>query len=234
MKKLSKRTLPVLLLAACLILVAASCSSWDWSLKYSKTAQVGNMEFGLNPEGKEAFVAVCLWDGTEEGRRFVIPDTVEGCTVFKMGGYFGRGLPMPFYIAAESDELPTAAAAGSGESSQSPESAAGTSEGTESAGSTETAESAGTAETAGTPETVIIEEEFLYTVVIGPYLIEISNVMDSSDFLRVQEDGTVILCHPVFAFEVDEKNPAFYAEDGKLYTKKGNVLVTDFNYPSGK
>ena len=95
MKKLSKRTLPVLLLAACLILVAASCSSWDWSLKYSKTAQVGNMEFGLNPEGKEAFVAVCLWDGTEEGRRFVIPDTVEGCTVFKMGGYFGRGLPLP-------------------------------------------------------------------------------------------------------------------------------------------
>ena len=235
MKRLTMKTLPFLLLAACLMLTASSCSRWDWSLKYSRTAQEKNMEFGLNPEGKEAFVAACLWDGTEEGRRFVIPDTVEGCTVFKMGGYFGRGLPMPFYIAAESDELPTAAA-----TNGKTEEAAGSSEGTEPAGSTEsgaaagTTEAAGTPETTGTPETVIIEEEFLYTIVLGPYLSEISNVMDSSDFLRVQEDGTVILYHPVFAFEVDEKNPAFYAEDGKLYMKKGNVLVTDFNYPSGK
>ena len=226
MKKLSIRILPVLL-AACLILLTASCSSWDWSLKYSRTAQENNMEFGLNPEGKEAFVAACLFDGTEEGRRFVIPDTVEGCTVFKMGGYFGRGLPMPFYIAAESDEMPTAAADESGKSTQGAE-PAGSSEGTEPAGT------AGTPETTGTSAPLIIEEEFLYTVVIGPYLSEISNVRDSSDFLRVQEDGTAILYHPVFAFEVDEKNPVFYAEDGKLYMKKGNALVTDFPYPSGK
>lgn len=199
MKKLSIKMLPAALFAACLILLTASCSSWDWSLKYSKTAKVDNMEFALNPEGKEAFVAACVWDGTEEGRRFVIPDTVEGCTVFKMGGYFGRGLPMPFYIAAESDEMPTAA----GESGENAEGA----------------------------EPVIVEAQFLFTIVIGQYLTEISNVRDPSDFLRVLEDGTVILFHPVFAFEVDEKNPAFYAKNGRLYAKRGDTLVTDFPYP---
>ena len=69
MKKLSIKMLPAALFAACLILLTASCSSWDWSLKYSKTAKVDNMEFALNPEGKEAFVAACVWDGTDRRRR---------------------------------------------------------------------------------------------------------------------------------------------------------------------
>ncbi len=215
MKRPMIKSLPVLLLSVCLVLTAASCSSWDWSLKYSKTTEENNMHFGMDPKGKKAYVAACFWDGTEEGRRFVIPDTVEGCTVFKLGGFYGRGLPMPFFIHAASDELPTAADEG-GESTEIPERA-------ESAVGTEDAESSGI---------VIRDEEFLFTIVFGEYLTEISDVRESSDFVRLQEDGTAVRFHPVFAFEVDEKNPAFYAEDGRLYRKGSRVLVTIFDYPS--
>ena len=188
------------LTALFLIIVTAlglcACSSWDWSLKYSKTVHEGGFDIALNPEGKEAFAAAYGWDGSDEGRRIVIPDSVQGCTVFKLGGYFGRGLPMPFYIAMPVDPSESAIPAGE----------------------------------EGGPRT----EEILFTIVIGPGLTEIANVRESADYFASGKDGTMTVYHPVFAFEVDEKNPAFYAKDGKLYQKRGDVLVTDFEYPKEK
>ena len=92
------KRLIMLLLAVFAVLSVTACGSWDWSLHYDKTYKAGGFDFGLNTEGKEAFAAAYVWDGTEEGRRIVIPDEVEGCTVFKLGGFYGRGLPMPFYV----------------------------------------------------------------------------------------------------------------------------------------
>ena len=98
------RTFRFLLLLFCLGLLLSACGSWDWSLHYSKKVTDGPWDIALYPEGGEAFAAAYVWDGTDEGRRVVIPDTVEGCTVFKLGGYYGRGLPMPFYIAVPADD----------------------------------------------------------------------------------------------------------------------------------
>lgn len=189
------KRLITLLLAVFAVLSVTACGSWDWSLHYDKTYKAGGFDFGLNTEGKEAFAAAYVWDGTEEGRRIVIPDEAEGCTVFKLGGFYGRGLPMPFYVVTPA--------------------------GPEESFVPEVEE--------GGPRT----EEILFTLVFGPNLTEIGNVRESADFIAYAEDGKPVQYHPVFAFEVDEKNPAFYAKDGKLYTKRG-VLVTDFEYPAEK
>ena len=189
----------ILILAALTVFCLAGCGL-DWSLKYSKKVKADGFDIALNPEGKQAFAAACAWDGTDEGRRIVIPDVVEGCTVFKLGGYFGRGLPMPFYVATPVDQ-------------------------TEPAPTNESGEPTGETKAART-------EEILFTLVFGPYLEEIANVRESWDFTVDEEDGTRVTYHPVFAFEVDEKNPKFYAKDGKLYLKRGDVLVTDFEYPA--
>ena len=77
-------------------------------------------------------------------------------------------------------------------------------------------------------------EEVLFTLVFGPYLSEIANVRESADYIAYEADGTRVTYHPVFVFEVDEENPAFYAKDGKLYRKQSGELVTDFEYPAGK
>lgn len=189
------KRLIMLLLAVFAVLFVTACGSWDWSLHYDKTYKAGGFDFGLNTEGKEAFAAAYVWDGTEEGRRIVIPDEAEGCTVFKLGGFYGRGLPMPFYVAFPTE--PEESVIPPGE------------------------------------EGGLRTEEILFTIVFGPNLTEIGNVRESEDWFAYGEDGTPVLYHPVFAFEVDEKNPAFYAKDGKLYTKRG-ALVTDFEYPAEK
>lgn len=196
------KRLTAILLAAAMVLTLGACGSWDWSLNYSKKVEEGGFDIALNPEGKTAFAAACAWDGTDEGRRIVIPDVVEGCTVFKLGGYFGRGLPMPFYVAVPADQ-------------------------TEPAPTNESGEPTGETKAVRT-------EEILFTLVIGPYLEEIANVRESWDFTVDEEDGTRVTYHPVFAFEVDEKNPTFYAKDGKLYLKRSSALVTDFEYPAEK
>ena len=196
MKKLSA------ILLILLMMVSLSSCVGDWSLNYSDTVTADGWDIALDRDGKKAFAAAYVWDGSEEGRRIRIPDIVEGCTVFKLGGYFGRGLPMPFYVAMPVDQ-------------------------TEPAPTNESGEPTGETKAERT-------EEVLFTLVFGPYLEEIANVRESWDFIVDEADGTRVTYHPVFAFEVDEKNPIFYAKDGKLYLKRGDALVTDFEYPSEK
>ena len=80
-------------------------SCGDWSLSYSETAKYEGWDIALDKDHSRAFAAAYRWDGdmSEEGRRVVIPETVEGCTVKKLGGYFGRGLPMPFSLSYYSE-----------------------------------------------------------------------------------------------------------------------------------
>ena len=92
MKKLSA------ILLILLMMVSLSSCMGDWSLNYSDTVTTDGWDIALDRDGKMAFAAAYVWDGSEEGRRIRIPDIVEGCTVFKLGGYFGRGLPMPFSV----------------------------------------------------------------------------------------------------------------------------------------
>ena len=87
----------------CLLMIISifltSCG--DWSLSYSEQAEYEGWSAALDMDHHRAFVSGYVWDGdmSEDGRRIVIPETVEGCTVKKLGGYFGRGLPMPFQVA---------------------------------------------------------------------------------------------------------------------------------------
>lgn len=87
----------ILSMLLALSFILSACG--DWSLNYSRITEYGGWEIALDPEGGNAFAASFRWDGSEEGKRIVVPDEVEGCPVFKLGGYYGRGLPMPFGIA---------------------------------------------------------------------------------------------------------------------------------------
>ena len=84
------RIIPILV---CLLLFGG-CTL---SLCYSEMVTEGPWSAALYRDGKEAFVYEYEWDGTEEGLR-IEPDEVEGCVVTRYGGFYGRGLPMPFYI----------------------------------------------------------------------------------------------------------------------------------------
>ena len=89
MKRIS-RIIPLLIS----LLLFGGCTM---ALCYSETVDEGPWTAALYREGNEAFVSEYKWDGTEEGLR-IEPGEVEGCLVTRYGGFFGRGLPMPFYI----------------------------------------------------------------------------------------------------------------------------------------
>ena len=91
------RIIPILV---CLLLFGG-CTL---SLCYSEMVTEGPWSAALYRDGKEAFVYEYEWDGTEEGLR-IEPDEVEGCVVTRYGGFYGRGLPMPFYITIPDAEF---------------------------------------------------------------------------------------------------------------------------------
>ncbi len=47
---------------------------------------------------KDCFVGEYAWDGTEDGKTIFLPETYKNYPVTKLGGYFGRGVPMPFHV----------------------------------------------------------------------------------------------------------------------------------------
>ena len=75
--------LPVFLLCGC-------------SLDFSEQAEEGSFSYAYGK--KAAFITEYRWDGTEEGKTVVIPERINGLKVVSVGGFFGRGLPMPFYV----------------------------------------------------------------------------------------------------------------------------------------
>ncbi len=82
----------------------------DLSLNYGKTVNEGSWEGALDRKHKRAFVSCYYWDGSEEGKR-IEATVLDGCTVTKYGGFFGRGLPMPFSVlplegSVSSDDIP--------------------------------------------------------------------------------------------------------------------------------
>ena len=66
------------------------------SLDYSNQADEGCFSFAYGD--KAAFVTAYRWDGTDEAMTIVIPEEYDGRRIESVGGFFGRGLPMPFSV----------------------------------------------------------------------------------------------------------------------------------------
>ena len=81
----------------CLAVGAAAGTLFALSGCWSGSGQEGAFRFAT--QGKEAMVYHYQWDGDEENRTIVIPETYMGkYTVTTVGGYIGRGYPCPFAI----------------------------------------------------------------------------------------------------------------------------------------
>ena len=77
----------------CITLVFLLCAC---SLNFSEQADDGCFSYAYGK--KSAFVTEYRWNGTEEGMTVVIPESYNDLPVVSVGGFFGRGLPMPFVL----------------------------------------------------------------------------------------------------------------------------------------
>lgn len=79
----------VILISFAVLLLLGGCS-----LDYSEMETDGAYSYACGK--KTAFLYEYSWDGTDSGLEIDVPDTCGGRRVVAVGGFFGRGLPMPF------------------------------------------------------------------------------------------------------------------------------------------
>lgn len=89
-------------LVCCIIfsVICCGCQFSDASMFYSDIENSGEFLFCKNklPFTNRSFVCSYHWDGTDEKRKIVIPDTFDGKKVTSLGGFMGRGAPTAFHI----------------------------------------------------------------------------------------------------------------------------------------
>ncbi|MDE7373129.1 MAG: hypothetical protein K2N18_03610 [Clostridia bacterium] len=69
-----------------------------------------------------------------------------------------------------------------------------------------------------------------FTVRLGRNVSEIANSHEKCYYQATNSEGKNVLTYVVYHFAVDENNPVYYSEDGKLYYRKDGSLVDEFFY----
>lgn len=87
---MKKKIISFILLILCSVLLAGC------AMEYYTTEEDGNFTYALAK--KKAFLAGYTWDGTEEGMKITVPKKFDGKKIVAIGGFYGRGLPMPFTV----------------------------------------------------------------------------------------------------------------------------------------
>ena len=153
-----------------------------------------------NPDG--AAVSYYTWDGDPEKTDIVIPEKYGRQKIKCLGGYFGRGLPSPFfidcssYLGIKSDVDETV---GSLTGSMDPSMIE--------------------------PDTKVIYTDF--TIHLSKY---IEKIFARAFGTVYTVDGEKIAYCPRVSIICDEDNKTFYSKDGKLYYRQDDTLVDGFNY----
>ena len=87
-----------------MLLCFSGCVKLDEvSLFYDSIEWADGLNFAINNKAKCCFAGYYEYNG-KNGRDIVIPDEYSGYPVTRLGGYYGRGLPIPFYVIL-SDEF---------------------------------------------------------------------------------------------------------------------------------
>lgn len=189
------------LVVLCLSFSLCSCSLWYDHVNNA----IGAFDVGYSKYKSKAFLANYNWDGSEEGMNIVTPDDYNGVIITGLGGYYGRGVPSPFTITLSPEAKIQLC-----------------SEATEWYYASHTANRDNA------------DVQYLhFQLHIGEYIKEIENLsMGGIILASYEENGEekfsvfVLTCYVT----CDDANKTFYSNDGKLYHRKGNVLVEDILY----
>ena len=144
---------------------------------------------GYHPETGRAFLGVYHWDGREETMDIPLPDEVFDCRVTALGGYFGRGVPVPFTV-----ELPESFGCvreGFGE---------------------DLWDDALEAD----PDAEVVELRFTAHVGRNLRRVELARV---TNMRAEAPDGREVLYHITLSVDCDQRNRKFYSENGVLYER---------------
>ena len=193
----------ITIVCICLSLTLLTSCSLFYEINNGDSIAIGYSKFEKN-----AFIGpiYCKEGVTTD---IIIPDIYEGWTVTELGGYYGRGVPTPFYFYVMDESFDDRFD-----------------------------------EKYSTDESYIYDESLelwqdykIHDTIINVTLPKnLESVTYSEKVIEVgiteREDGTRFadIYRVKCSFMIDESNPYFYTENGKLYEKKSGELVKGLIY----
>ncbi len=199
-----KRLLSVIL-SLSLLLALTGCLAEEISLFYDETAEKDGFTIAINETANCCFVGGFNCKEYNDNEEIVIPDEYEGKPITQIGGYYGRGVPTPFYISVwdiyvnvpEDSEYHTLYSSDIRNFD------------------------------INADYTV---QDIVFTLSLGKNIKSIKNVYMVHYYPHINEDNSITFYHPVVKINCSEDNKYFYSKDGKLYDKNTNALIEDFAY----
>ncbi len=207
-----KRIIALCIIAVLVCGVFAGC---DASVFYNETAVVDGLTIEISRKANNCFAGCYTCDGYEENMEITIPDSYDGVPLTQLGGYVGSGAPSPFcielggeysYIASDSDYMYFY-----------------------------DGERLFCLDNCLDDESVEFEgeyniEETVFTLNLGKNISKIEKVAMGFYYTSLNDDGSITVYHPVVYVVCSEENKHFYSENGRLYSRKTNELIKDFDY----
>lgn len=194
----------IILLTLFLTFNAYGCDTKKICLSYDETVQYANFTIAINDSGNCCFVGCYTVEKYTDNMEITIPDCYEDIPIERIGGYYGTGVPTPFYIDTSEYINSPEDSLYSGVFSGHPDDF-----------------------NLDVKYTVV---DLPFRLNIGKNINEISNVSMDLYYPYKNDNGSITFYHPVVWITCSTDNEHFYSKDGKLYDKEEDELITVFSY----
>lgn len=198
------KKLLIILLTLFLTFNAYGCDTKKICLSYDETVQYDNFTIAINDSGNCCFVGCYTVEKYTDNMEITIPDYYEDIPIERIGGYYGTGVPTPFYIDTSEYINSPEDSLYSGVFSGHPDDF-----------------------NLDVKYTVV---DLPFRLNIGKNINEISNVSMDLYYPYKNDNGNITFYHPVVWITCSTDNEHFYSKDGKLYDKEKDELITVFSY----
>ena len=191
-----------LALVFCIVISLSACSFEDGFYSFVETKN--GFDIAVRKFPRSAFVAGYTCTEYIENMEITIPDECDGIPITQLGGATGTGFPSPFGISLQS--LMNAPK-----------------------------ESEFDCVFWGNLDDFDISVEYhiehpVFRLNIGKNIEKIDSIAMDVYFPHVNDDGSITFYRPVVYIVCSDENKHFYSKDGKLYDKKTNRLISEFEY----
>ncbi len=198
-----------IVLLVCLIICLLDDSFEGTSMLYSDIVEKDGFYIAINKTANCCFVGNYNCTEYTENLEITIPDDYDGIPIKRIGGYYGRGVPTPFYISLADLYM------------NAPE------------GSRYNTIFNGDINEFEIPEEYVVEG-VVFNLNIGKNIEVIKLVAMYENYPHINDDGSIVFYRPVVNINCSDENKHFYSKDGKLYNKKTDELISGFAYMESK
>ncbi len=199
------RKIFAIVLLVSLTLCISGCVFKEASVFYSDIVETDGFCIAVNKIAKCCFAGSYNCTEYTDYLQITVPDDYQGMPIKQLGGYYGNGTPAPFFVSVADLYM------------NAPES------------STYNTVFQGDIKEFDISEKHTVKD-VVFNLNIGKNIEAVKLVTMDVYYPNINEDGSIVLYHPVVNINCSDENTHFYSKNGKLYDKITDALISDFAY----